>query len=76
MTTGESHPAAELPSLSLPRDYPFPVFYSPSITSSRFAVLVRSWRDDTVATILVWDWRKGKLLLVSESWFYHTLRLG
>ena len=66
MTAGEPHPTAKLPSLSLPGRRRYTQFSSLSITSCRFAVLVGSTRNQNTVKILVWDWRKGKLLLVSE----------
>ena len=65
MTTGEPHPTAKLPSLSLPGHRHHPVFFL-TITSCRFAVLMSFALGQNAVKILVWDWQKGKLLLVSE----------
>ena len=74
MTTGEPHPTAELPSLSLPGRGDHNPFYSLSITSCRFAVIMRwsMWKGSG-DKVFVWDWTKGKLLLVSEIFFRRTV---
>lgn len=73
MTTGESHPTAELPSLSLPGRRYYNQLSSLSITSCRFAVIMRSMWNELEAKVLVWDWRKGKLLLEQVDRRYSQL---
>ena len=66
MTTGQPHPAAENPIISYPRITSAEV-YSISITNSRLAILVRHSDDAAKGTeVTAWDWRTGRILLVSE----------
>ena len=66
MTTGEPHPAAELPSFGWPRPNDLNKLHSASLTNSRFAMLAGSLWTPGVTDIIVWDWRTGRILLVSE----------
>jgi len=62
MTTGQPHPAAENPILNLTET--MNIVFSSSITNSRFAILAES--KPLVKTVVVWDWRAGKVLLASD----------
>jgi hypothetical protein len=68
MTSGQPHPAAENPILSCSRTYETeldPDLLSVSITNSRLAVLVGDLQTNDRARMVVWDWRTGRILLVS-----------
>ena len=68
MMSGQPHPAAENPILSCPRTVetePEIEIYSVSITNSRLAILVAGSQSRDGAKMIVWDWRTGKILLVS-----------
>ena len=67
MITGRPHPAAELPSFSWYEtgDVGTSSVYSASMTSSRLAVLMHPGSGPFGLTMVVWDWRTGRVLLVS-----------
>ena len=66
MTSGQPHPAAGNPTISYPRIRVthVDVVSSVSITNSRLAILVGTPPD--AWEMVVWDWRTGRILLVSE----------
>ena len=63
MTTGQPHPTAENPILSLDEAN---VIYSTSVTNYRLAVLAGPPLDTTTRRMVVWDWRTGRILLASD----------
>ena len=68
MTTGQSHPAAENPILSCLRIFETePNGYSVSITNSRLAILIGDQKTEEGVKMVVWNWRTGSILLVSET---------
>jgi hypothetical protein len=70
MTSGQPHPAAESPIVGYRRKCrPIGLFggYSISITDSRLAILVGPPLPPNGMDLVVWDWRTGRILFVSES---------
>jgi hypothetical protein len=79
MTTGQPHPAAENPILSYPRTSEINTeadVYSVSITNSRLAVLIENRKTGEGVKMVVWDWRTGNILLVSEPLFRRQPPIG
>ena len=70
MTSGQPHPAAENTIISCPRTFetePETDVISVSITNSRLAILVGGLYTGDGVKMVVWDWRTGRILLVSGS---------
>ena len=64
MTTGQRHPDAA--DLICPRFEGVTKVFCTSVTNSRFAMVVEPDAGSDMRVIYVWDWRTGKILLVSE----------
>ena len=70
MTTGEPHPAAKDPIIACPgmsQPANGSGVQSISITDSKLAILVDPDRGSLGMGMVVWDWRTGDTLLVSDS---------
>jgi hypothetical protein len=70
MASGQPHATAENPTISCPRKLETNArteVYSVSVTNSRLALLLGNPNITEGVRMLVWDWRTGELLLVSES---------
>lgn len=65
MTTGEPHPAAKLPDFTWPEANNLNLIHAASITSSRFAIIVEN-SYQKIRKIFVWNWRTGRILVVSR----------
>jgi hypothetical protein len=69
MASGQPHPDAENPIISCPRICEVSVeaeVTCVSITNSRLAIVVEDPNAAEGVNMVVWDWRTGRILLVSE----------
>ena len=70
MESGRPHPAAENPTISFSQVFETDTetdVHSVSITNSRLAILVGELYTGEGVKMIVWDWRTGRILLVSGT---------